>query len=437
MKILLISYLFPPAGGIAVQRALSLAKYLPGCGCEVHVLRASNAAVPVRDEGLLRHVPDCVKVHGAFTPEIPFAIRQRLWHKVSGKGSNRPPSWWKKAAANTARRILCPEPEILWAPFAVRKAWSIIRRHQIDTVLITAPPFSAFVVGVELKRRAPGLRLISDFRDEWLDFYLKDFDFQNGAHTRRRAAAIERQTIEASDLVVSTTLTTRDVIRRRYPEQPDNKFAVVAHGYDPEVFADFRSRPRNDGKLVVTHVGTVYKTACPRYYLDALDGLDEPVRSRITTRFVGRVAEDERAGLEGHRSAVEVVGFLPQAQALRYMEDTDCLLLTMTNDISLPGKLFEYMATGKRILALCAPGSEVAKILDETGAGLHADPFDKAAIRRMIAQVYDDLQHGRLHQAGIGEAVRRYERPRLTADYVSKIRNCSGALDTQPCLVSK
>ena len=129
-------------------------------------------------------------------------------------------------------------------------------------------------------------------------------------------------------------------------------------------------------------MGTVYKTACPGYYLDALDAMEEPVRATIRTRFVGRVAEDQRAGLEGRRSAVEITGFVPQQEALRAMCDTDCLLLTMTNDISLPGKLFEYMATGKPILALCSPESEVARILDETGAGWHADPANPEAVKR-------------------------------------------------------
>src|SRR5438270_4770542 len=134
-NLLLISYLFPPAGGIAVQRALSLAKYLPDCGYEVHVLKAANAAQPVHDPSLLRHIPEGVRVHGAFTPEIPFALRQKLWHKLRGAGKTagcgpangqcvpaKKPSWWKQAAVNQVRRLLCPEPEILWVPFAVRKA---------------------------------------------------------------------------------------------------------------------------------------------------------------------------------------------------------------------------------------------------------------------------------------------------------------------------
>ena len=83
--------------------------------------------------------------------------------------------------------------------------------------MVTVPPFSALVVGTRLKREFPSLVLVSDFRDEWLSFYLKNFEFQNSEYTRRRAEQIERETVEASDLVVAVNQSSRDEIRRRYP----------------------------------------------------------------------------------------------------------------------------------------------------------------------------------------------------------------------------
>ena len=85
-KILIISYLFPPVGGIGVQRALSLAKYLPRSGFEVHVLKATSAGGPVYDPDLLKQIPSGVRVHQAFTPEIPFTLRQKLWSRLKGNG---------------------------------------------------------------------------------------------------------------------------------------------------------------------------------------------------------------------------------------------------------------------------------------------------------------------------------------------------------------
>ncbi len=431
-KILILSYLFPPMGGIGVQRALSLAKYLPSCGFEVHVLKASNAGGPVRDPELLRQIPPGVRVHQAFTPEIPFALRQRLWAKVSGNkrapatapaNKQQGPGILLKSGVTWAvKRLLCPEPEVLWVPFAVRKARRIIRRYQIDYLLVTVPPFSTLLAATALKREFPHVLLVSDFRDEWLTFYLRDFDFQNSDYTRRRAEAIEREAVERSDLVVAVNGSSRSEIRRRYPAQPEAKFAVVPNGYDPETFAGFQPRRNELPRLLVTHVGTVYKTASPRYYLEAVDGLPEEVRRNIETRFVGRVSDAERAFLESRGGKVTVLGFLPQASALKYMEDTDYLLLTMTDTISVPGKLFEYMATGKPILAVTPPGSEVDRILRETGSGVSACPTDAAALRRMLLAAFAAWQQKRTLLAPDPASARRYERPRLAREYGELMR---------------
>jgi glycosyltransferase involved in cell wall biosynthesis len=434
-RLLLISYLFPPAGGIGVQRALSLAKYLPECGFEIHVLKARNAAVPAHDAGLLEQIPPSVRVHEAFTPELPFAFRQKLWKwfsrdksrmaTTSGEPARRA-AWWKRAPLEMGRRILCPEPEILWVPFALRRARAIVRKYDIEAVLVTAPPFSAFLVGTALKREFPHLKLISDFRDEWLSYYLKDFDFQSGDYTRRRAEGIERETVESSDLVVAVAGSSLAAIRQRYPDQPEGKFRCISNGYDPEAFAGFTPRKHGGTKVLITYVGTVYKPASPRYFLDALDGLPEEIRSRVETRFIGRIAEGERGVFDSRKSDVRILEFMPQAEARRYMEDTDYLLLNMTNDITLPGKLFEYLATGKPILALSPAGGEVDRILTQTGAGWCVEPNDPVAIRKVLLRLCDPAGDGQGSITPNLEAIRRYERPRLASEYGEAIHSLSG-----------
>ena len=264
--------------------------------------------------------------------------------------------------------------------------------------------------------------LVSDFRDEWLSFYLKDFDFQNSDYTRRRAETIEREAVEASDLVVAVNRSSRDEIRQRYPNQPERKFAVVPNGYDPETFADFVPRPSQSPRMLVTHVGTVYKTASPRFYLDAVDALPEEVRTHFETRFVGRISNSEQALMEGRGSTITCMGFVPQNAALKYLEDTDYLLLTMTNDISVPGKVFEYMAAGKPILAITAPGSEVDQILRETGAGLSAPPDDPEALKTLLMRAFHAWQRRVPLVSGDLDSVRCYERPRLVEAYGTLMR---------------
>jgi glycosyltransferase involved in cell wall biosynthesis len=263
-SLLIISYLFPPAGGIAVQRSLCLAKYLSAADYDVHVLKATTAG-PVYDFELTRTIPASVHVHEAFTPEIPFALRHTLWSKLAGprqteaRDAGAPAAKPKRnlikgLVVGAVKRMLCPEPEILWVPFALRKARRIVQQHRIKYVLVTVPPFSALIVGTALKREFPSITLVSDFRDEWLSFYLKDFEFQNSDYTRLRAEAIERDTVQASDLVVAVNHSSRDVIRRRYPDQPGNKFVTIPNGYDPDVFDAFKPRPSAQSRMLVTHV---------------------------------------------------------------------------------------------------------------------------------------------------------------------------------------
>ena len=391
-SILIITHVFPPAGGVPVQRPLSFAKYLPDNGYEVHVLTTRNGAAPVMDPSLLRHVPSSVAVHRSFTAEPPFFLRQLISKLAAPPSAGTTASradtsraGLKSRLTRGMRQLLAPDPEVAWVPFAIRAAGAIIRRHRIETVLLTAPPFSIFMTGNALKRRFPHLNIVVDFRDEWLNFYLKTFDFGSSS-IRERAAAIERETVESASLVLSVTPSIITEIRERYPEQPDDKFVYLPNGYDPDAFAAFAPRSHGTGRIVVTFVGTVYKASSPRYFLDAVDALPADIRERFETRFIGRIADDEKPYLKDRKSDVKVLGFLPQGDAFQNMQETDYLLVTMTDALSLTGKIFEYLATRKPILAFARIGGEIDKILSETKGGWCVDPDDRVGARELLME---------------------------------------------------
>ncbi|HMC72028.1 MAG TPA: hypothetical protein VKJ07_22920, partial [Mycobacteriales bacterium] len=169
-RILIMAYFFPPAGGVSVQRALSLVKYLPAPGCSVDILTTRNGVYPLTDDSLLRQVPASVQVHRAFTPEPPYALRKRLWQKVEkpiqpSDLGRRLISSFQRLTRNLVRHALFPDPQVLWNRWAYAKAARLIEEHRYDTLVVTAPPFSSLLVGNKLKRRFPRLRLVSDFRD--------------------------------------------------------------------------------------------------------------------------------------------------------------------------------------------------------------------------------------------------------------------------------
>jgi glycosyltransferase involved in cell wall biosynthesis len=417
-KVLLVSYLFPPAGGVGVQRALSFCKYLPESGCSVTVLAARNPSTPVRDPGLLRQIPAGARIERVFTPELPFSLRNRLWRGLAGlRGGNKPASSAAtsnkdlKGPALWLRRLLTPDPQVVWTPFAVRRAAAIIEQEGIDAVLVTAPPFSALRVGVELKRRFPNVRLISDFRDEWLSFYL---NLEPGTRSPMRAQAetMERECVEMSDHIIAVTPAQRGVIRARYPEQPDGKFLCVPNGYDPALFSSFGPRPHGTDRLVISLFGTVYhgyNSPCP--LIEACDRLPEALARQVEMRFFGRVEEGQEKPLTSRFGTVKPMGFFPYEEALHLLEETDYLLLPVDSATAHAGKLFEYLATGKPILALTPPHGEVARMIRETASGWSADPKDPAAVDSMLREALETVRAGRFRPDR--EAIRAYERPRL------------------------
>lgn len=402
-KILVISYLFPPFGGVGVQRALSFARYLPAHGCEVFVVTARNAGTAVTDPGLLDLVPAEVHVHRTFTPEIPFHVRKRLWSKLQAGGSGVPPPASstaqpragkslllaaRQSVGSALERVFSPDLQIVWAPFARRAAARLIREHSIDAVVATVPPFSVLDIGVALKRQFPSLTLISDFRDEWLGYWIGAAEGVS-QYRRRSAIRIEKRAVAASDFVVSVTPSWTQRLRDRYPEEPGRKFVCISNGFDPDAMRHFHPRTGNGAGIVIAYMGTVHANPVysARTFLEAVDGLPDAVRDKLVIRFVGRVLPEEMARMDASRARVERLGFLPQAEAFRALEDADYLLLIVNDATAHAGKLFEYMATGKPILALTPENGEIARVLRETGAGWCADPSDAGAIRALMMKL--------------------------------------------------
>jgi glycosyltransferase involved in cell wall biosynthesis len=407
-NVLLISYLFPPAAGIGSPRAISYARYLPAHGCIVSVLTSKFATTPYNDVGLLRKVPPETAIYRAFNPEVPYAFRDRIWKQVAP--ARLAPELQREAAANrkggllrpakellrhAIQRIACPDAQVGWAHFASRAAFRIVERQGIDTILLNTPPYSSMRIAVALKRRFPHVKLIADIRDDWVGYYLPLFDSAATEHKRKIAVQLERELIECSDYVSAVTPSQSRQIRERYPDQPSEKFLYTPNGYDPDAFRGFESRPHSDPGVVVTYFGSVYGNPVysPKPYLDAVDALPAEMRSRIETRFIGRVGAEAVPYLVGRSSRVRQLGYMPQAEGIRYLEESDYLLLIASDPTTHAGKLFDYLATGKPILALTPPDGEIGRVIRDTKTGWCVDPRDPLAIKASLLEMENRVRN--------------------------------------------
>ena len=472
MNVLLISFSFPPAGGVGVLRALSLAKYLPESGIRVDVLTARNAPAVVRDEGLLQQVPDSVTVHRTWTLDLPFALRKGI-KKVLSRGSKAarqpvvaPPKRNEitharhpersvaeskdllSAGSSTGAReesrsfaalrmtnvsgkaprgnplkrwiadLLLPDPQVGWLPFAGPAAERIVRQGAIDAVIITVPPFSSVLLAKRLRAAFPDLTIVLDFRDEWLDTTLLLVSLNANPRARLIAEQTEREAVEAATCVVAVTDAARDAIRARYQAQPGHKFVSISNGYDgaPPTAPAPLPRKATDAPVTLTYLGSVYGSTEPTSFVEAVLGLSPEMRARLRVRFVGHCERPEdRETLLQLGSTVELIGFLPQADALRLLDETDYVLLLSHDPVNVSAKFYDYLRAAKPMLAAVHPAGDVRRRLQETRAGRWADIGDPEAIRAMLVDALTAPPADCYHPDFV--AIARYHRRPLARQY--------------------
>ncbi|MGC4049848.1 MAG: glycosyltransferase [Paludibaculum sp.] len=167
-RVLFVSYLFPPVGGVGVHRVTKFVKYLPQFGWDCSVLTVANPSTPLIDGSLRRDVPVSTVVCRARTLEPGYAVKAAVGAGNSEKTGVL--AFGKRLAKKVARRavntVLQPDPQILWRPAAIKEGLKLLTETPHDAIVATGPPFSSLLLGASLAKRAK-LPLILDYRDEW------------------------------------------------------------------------------------------------------------------------------------------------------------------------------------------------------------------------------------------------------------------------------
>ena len=206
----------------------------------------------------------------------------------------------------------------------------------------------------------------------------------------------EAEAVRDATLVVAVTEAARLEIAGRYPGEPPDKFQCIPNGFDtPPAEAMTVSRSGDseirgsgsDGKIVLTYIGTVYGSTDPSTLVEAVLGLPAAARSRLRLRFIGHIETPAyRETLLSLGETIELRAFVPQAEALKAMQDTDYVLLVTHDRINVAAKFYDYLGGGKPIIAAVHPAGDVCRLLQETRAGRWADVRSVEDIRSMLTR---------------------------------------------------
>lgn len=416
-RVLIITYYWVPAGGVAVQRFLKFARYLRDYGWEPVILTVENGSYPYTDESLQAQVPDGIAVYRTKTFE-PFEIYNLLRGQ---KGKTVPlavatasdPSLFQRLSAYIRANFFLPDARRGWKPYAVKKASELIATGQIDAIITTGPPHSTHLIGQELKQRY-GLPWLADFRDPWTEI------FNNQYLPFTQASIAKDKAYEASvlrDCDAATVI--GEGMKTVFPAAYTGKMQVITNGYDESDFTPGLTAERD--KFRMRYVGNLFSNQnVPALWaaIATLRAEDSDFRRDFELEVTGKADAAVSQGIAdaGITDCTVFRPFVPHHEAIRRMQ-TASLLLSVIPDVAnnkliITGKIFEYIGAGRPVFLVGPANCDAALIVSAAQAGTIHDYTAQDKMKATLRTAYTAWRSGDTGTPASGKD--QYNRRNLT-----------------------
>ncbi|WP_312508221.1 glycosyl transferase family 1 [Chryseobacterium culicis] len=402
-KILIITYYWPPAGGPGVQRWLKFAKYLPDFGWKPIIYTPENPSYPLLDETLMKDVPENIEMVRTRIWE-PYQLAEKL-NKSNKKfkagqfdvGKNQ--SWKSKLSIWVRGNFFIPDARVFWVKPSIKFLEKYLKDNTIDTIVTSGPPHSLHLIGLGLKSKMPNLKWIADFRDPWTEIsYYKHLKLTKSSDKKHRQ--LESAVFKNADITLATSYTDAENFRKAGANA-----VCITNGFDESDSENKVKAQKPENQFTLSYIGVLEQLRNPENLWKALDELireNADFAADFTLKLVGRIDDKilhaiENSSLKKH---ILNLGYLAHGKAVEEMQNSDLLLITnFPNESSkgiIPGKIFEYLASGKQILSFGPEKADVAKILEETKAGKHFNYQDTEMVKKFILEKFELWKSGSL-----------------------------------------
>jgi glycosyltransferase involved in cell wall biosynthesis len=403
-KVLIIAYYWPPSGGSGVQRWLKFVKYLPQFGWNPYVFTPENPSFAIRDESLLKDVPPEAEVirfpiwepYESFF-KIGSAFRQQKSAKPTDLVSTQNNSLFQKISTFIRANFFIPDPRVFWVRPSVKFLNDFLRDNEIKTIITTGPPHSIHLIGYKLKKINPGLRWLVDFRDPWSEWGFLD-SLKVSSLARNIHRKLESQVLQRADKIITIT----PFYVRRFEALSHRKVVLLTNGYDEDDFKNLVIEPTE--KFVIRHVGIINEKCDPKPFMAAVEklmGSHEKLKSKLHIDFVGEVHPQFKKFVHASKALAAVTSFtssVPHQELISLYGKSSALLLILTGykdaEGYMPGKLFEYLATGLPILGTGPVHGDSANLLASTGAGELIDGSEEEQIKAQVLYHFSNWSKG-------------------------------------------
>jgi glycosyltransferase involved in cell wall biosynthesis len=422
LKVLLITYYWPPAGGSGVQRWLKFVKYLPYFDVTPVVYTVKDPDYAIEDESLLSEVSSDIQV-----------IRESIWEPNSILSKFNPkeqqksagfidpnPSFLGRQIQYVRANFFIPDARKFWIKPSVKKLTPFVLENDIDVVITTGPPHSLHIIGAELKKRT-GVKWLADFRDPWTNIdYFHSLPLTQKA--KEKHYQMETMVLEQADAVTVVG----NSMKEEFSDRNDHVY-VLTNGFDEtsqaeEVFLD--------KKFSICHIGMMNADRNPLILWQALQELTEEsadFKKDLVVKLIGKCDQEVYQSVSdfGLMNHVSFVAYVPHKEVLRFQRSAQVLLLAVNNVPSskslITGKIFEYLQSQRPVIGIGPVDGDLAAILNETKAGQVVDFEDLFSLKQLISKYYSLYRSGKLQ--GEARNIDRYHRKHLTEDLAGILKS--------------
>ncbi|MEQ8685216.1 MAG: glycosyltransferase [Imperialibacter sp.] len=398
LKVLIVTYYWPPSAGGGVQRWLKLSSHLPEFGIEPIIFTPENPAFSLKDDTLTREVADNLEVW-----KFPIWEPLKYFGKEGQPRQGQVLEKKKKGLLDTfliwARAtFFIPDPRVFWVRPSVRFLAPMIKSNNIDLVITTGPPHSMHLIGMNLQKKT-GVKWVADFRDPWSQWDILDKLGVKG-WARKRHSFLEQKVIKNCDLLITVS----NAWAADFSRLGATKTFVLTNGYD-EHSLESEKPTVPGGKFRLAHIGMLNEMRNPLVLWEVLSELcveNREFAAGLEIYLAGILSDQVITSIETFpelKGKLVVDGYLSHGSARRAMKTSTVQLLVMNDSGNakghIPGKFFEYLEAKRPILAIGDSSGDVAKIIEDTGAGACLGFNDKVGIRRELEKQFADFKTDR------------------------------------------
>ncbi|MCM8761052.1 MAG: glycosyltransferase [Candidatus Omnitrophica bacterium] len=394
-KVLMISYAWPPMEGVGTMRAFKFAKFLPEYGWSPLVLTV-KAGKPLAGDAESEYALNGTKVFRTDYKDVIGSLK-RIVSRITTADDSELKTYLRpkkpaKRVSFVREMVTMPDDQIGWYSLALEEGKRIIEQERVDVIFSTSPPETAHLVARKLKTLS-GMPWVADLRDLWAEDHFRPRSFIKKAALR----IMEKSILKDADSVITVSEPWAERLKKSLR---DNRgvVSVIENGFDEEDFG--RIGFSKNAKFTISYTGKLHKDHQPlepffkavadlvahgkidrrkiELYL-CVFGYDKPDVEKLSQSF-------------GLHDIVKESGMVSYERSLEIQRSSDALLFIQWRGEGGEGwysaKLYDYIGSGRPILAMAAKSGIVADLIRRTKSGVIAE--NETELKDAILQLYEE-----------------------------------------------